>query len=119
MLYEFTGNWPSQRRDHETGSVGLFDAQDSLKKYDRLEPDSAGLVDFVEENQGVRSLTTELTDSFDAPLYAKGDYGLVVEDIEEWKSVNPSLASFLITFCFQELTFGSRTGVWDADLTDS
>ena len=37
---------------------------------------------------------------------------------EKWIKVSDSLIDTLITFCFQELTFGSKFGYWDNNLSD-
>jgi hypothetical protein len=83
---------------------------------DKLKYTEDGKVEFIVEDQGCWSLAT-LPEGADPPVWTDSR-DLDIETNEKWTKVNDSLIHVLITFCFQELTFGAKFGVWDDDLTE-
>ncbi len=113
-LYAFADNWPSATGAEEPHCVAALSTQDALVPFDRLEPVDDRIV-FIHENQGCWSLAT-LPEGADPPVWGRGD-GIGDDREHGWVKVNDSLSHLLTTFCFQELTFGSKEGHWDAELT--
>src|SRR5436190_21159790 len=107
-LYAFAGRWPPLHKRLEEPNV--FSVQDSLRSFsDLYETERAELV-FLDENQGVWWCTT-LPDGNDPPVWVEGDLG--PSGAVERKLVAESLSRFLVTFCLQELLFGSKLVIID------
>jgi hypothetical protein len=106
-IYELTGNWPIPY----TGQwrpprwvPGLFGRQDHLLPPDQLVVTGERFT-FIHENQGVWSCET-LTNEANPPVFS--DAFTMDQRDEGMREICPALAHFLTTFCFHELTFGSR-----------
>ncbi len=97
------------------GWVSIFSNQDMLLRPSQLEWTDDGRVVFIHENQEVWSLATSAAGD-DPPVWIDAD-NVGIGQCHTWPKANESLSRFLTTFCLQELTFGSRMGVWDAELT--
>jgi hypothetical protein len=92
-LYSFAGNCPG---DNPWASA--FSNQDNLCPFELIRFENERLV-FAWENQGVWCCGT-LAEGKDPPVWVRFDE-------PAWIPLCDSLAQFLVTFCLQELVFGS------------
>lgn len=118
-LYAFAGRWPAiDGRDamyEKYGWVSNFAKQDMLLRPERLQWTDDSKVVFLQENQGCWLMAAN-AEGEDSPVWCDTqDEG--IERIDQWPQISNSLAELLVTFCFQELTFGSRYGEWDTSLS--
>jgi hypothetical protein len=107
-LYEFAGQWPPVeplRKDQPNA----FCVQDYLLPVSRLRRSDDGKVIFLVENQSCWTCAT-LSEGSDPPVWAEGDLSFPTRDAGEWHLICNSLSRFLVSFCLQELLFGSLIG---------
>lgn len=118
-LYLFAGNWPNPGNNDDRlflpgKQPRIFQGQDVLMGIEKPKRQS-GRVTFVMENQG--NWTCEVEERNDAsPVYC--DAAKLWDDsVKDHEIVCDSLQHFLVTFCLQELVFGSKyVGTIEADL---
>lgn len=109
-LYLFSGKWPHPRKkdvgySDPYGDQKIFDNQDFLVEVESLEKKN-GRVTFLFENQG--NWTCEIEANNDnSPVYSDAAE-VWDENASGHEIVCESLSNFLITYCLQELVFGSR-----------
>jgi hypothetical protein len=121
-LYAFAGRWPPVH-EYYLDEPNVFSVQDSLRSFTSLKRWEDGKIDFLVENQGCWTCAT-LPDGEDPPVWAEGDLGDVgagngVNDgTVKRRLVSESLSRFLVTFCLQELLFGSKLCISDDALTN-
>jgi hypothetical protein len=111
-LYAFAGRWTRQHPDVNEESP-IFSIQEHLRPPDRLEFTADGKLVFLDENQGNWTCAT-LPEGDDPPVWVQDVFGTYQQG--PWGLVTDSLAGFLVTFCLQELLFGSRCCVADTRL---
>jgi hypothetical protein len=113
-LYAVAGRWPMADKYGNRHIGRLFSAQDALRPLSRLETSDDGKLIFIDENQGVWTVAT-LPEGNDPPVWVEDSlegYGT-----GRWGKVAESLSEFLVTFCLQELVFGSPWFRWDKRLS--
>jgi hypothetical protein len=106
-IYELAGNWPipyTEQWRPPRFIAGLFGTQDYLLPLDQLLV-KGDRFRFIHENQGVWSCETLINED-DPPVFS--DAVAIDYSDEGMREVCPSLSHFLITFCLQELAFGSQ-----------
>ena len=103
-LYRFAGRWkPDGWSKDPRFPPHMFCAQDELIELAKLAPTTEGRLPFISENQNVWTCATDLLQD-DPPVWIRENY----ESHPEWNLSCNSLSKFLISFCLQELLFGSR-----------
>jgi len=111
-LYAFAGRWPPMNDAY--AYVGhLFGVQDHLVDASGLKHRDDGKLVFLWENQGNWKCAT-LADGDDPPVWID-DW---VEGTGAWLVAADSLARFLVSYCLQELLYGSKLCVSDPSLTE-
>jgi hypothetical protein len=111
-LYGFAGRWTRPHPD-VAEDAGIFSIQEHLRPLAGLKHSPDGKLVFLDENQGNWTFAT-LPEGDDPPVW--------VEDVFDgynqgkWGLVSRSLSRFLVTFCLQELLFGSRLCLHDEHL---
>lgn len=103
-LYGFAGQWPPH--PHYANEPNVFCVQDYLIPLSGLEYSDDGKLVFLVENQSCWTCAT-LTQGDDPPVWVAGDYLYPNPDDGEWHLITDSLSKFLVSFCLQELLFGS------------
>jgi hypothetical protein len=94
--------------------TSIFSIQDHLRLPDRLEQAADGKLVFLDENQGNWSCAT-LPEGDDPPVWVEDVFDVYQQG--RWGLVTDSLSKFLVTFCLQELLFGSRLCLSDDNLS--
>jgi len=100
-LYAFAGKWPPLYPIH-TDQPNVFCVQDCLLPLGKLSVSEDGKLPFVVENQSCWTSST-LPYGDDPPVWVEGDF----LPSSGWHVVTESLSRFLVSFCLQELLFGS------------
>jgi len=104
-LYAFAGNWPPLR-GYYANQPNVFCNQDYLIPLSKLKQLEDGKLKFLVENQSCWICAT-LPYGDDPPVWVEGDF----LPSSGWHLVTESLSRFVVSFCLQELLFGSMP--WD------
>jgi hypothetical protein len=111
-LYAFAGRWKRPHPDVNEDTE-IFSIQDHLRTPEQLKHTPDGKLIFLNENQGNWRCAT-LPEGDDPPVWVENVFGTYGQG--EWGLVTNSLSRFLVTFCLQELLFGSRICLHDKNL---